>query len=54
MPEVPLREAIAAMNIHVPSERNPKLTRFLAACNGDTQLKARWHAAQVTAEPGSA
>ena len=50
MPEVPLREAIAAMNIHAPSERNPKLAAFLAAANSDTQLKARWHAAQVTAE----
>ena len=47
MPEVPLREAIAAMNIHAPSERNPKLAAFLAAANADTQLKARWHAAQV-------
>ncbi len=50
MPEIPLREAIDAMNIHAPSERNRKLSAFLAACNGDTQLKARWHAAQVTAE----
>jgi metal-dependent HD superfamily phosphatase/phosphodiesterase len=50
MPEVPLREAIAAMNIHAPSERNPKLAAFLEACNSDTQLKARWHAQQVTAE----
>jgi uncharacterized protein len=50
MPEIPLREAIAAMNIHAPSERNPKLAAFLEAVNGDTQLKARWHAAQVTAE----
>ena len=50
MPEVPLRESIAAMNIHAPSERNPKLAAFLAACNADTQLKARWHVAQVTAE----
>jgi ADP-glucose pyrophosphorylase len=48
--EVPLREAIAAMHIHAPSERNPKLAAFLAAANADTQLKSRWHAAQVTAE----
>jgi hypothetical protein len=50
MPELPLHEAIAAMNIHAPSERNRKLAAFLAACNADTQLKARWHVAQVTAE----
>jgi uncharacterized protein len=50
MPEVPLREAIGAMNIHAPSERNRKLARFLAAANGDARLKARWYAAQVTAE----
>jgi metal-dependent HD superfamily phosphatase/phosphodiesterase len=50
MPELPLREAIAAMKIHAPSERNPKLAAFLEAVNSDAQLKARWHAAQVTAE----
>jgi uncharacterized protein len=50
MPDVPLREAIGAMKIHAPSERNRKLARMLAAANADTQLKARWHAAQMTAE----
>jgi uncharacterized protein len=50
MPEVPLRDAIAAMNIHAPSERNRKLAGFLAAANADTRLKARWHAAQINAE----
>src|SRR5262245_65892031 len=50
MPELPLRESIAAMKIHAPSERNPKLAAFLEAANADTRLKARWHAAQVTAE----
>jgi metal-dependent HD superfamily phosphatase/phosphodiesterase len=50
VPDVPLREAIDAMNIHAPSQRNRKLARFLAAANSDVQLKARWHAAQVTAE----
>jgi metal-dependent HD superfamily phosphatase/phosphodiesterase len=49
-PEIPLREAVAAMNIHAPSERNKRLSAFLAAANSDTRLKARWHAAQVTAE----
>ena len=43
-------EAIAPVNVHAPSERNPKLAAFLAACNGDTQLKARWLAQQTTAE----
>jgi len=50
MPDLPLREAIGAMKIHAPSERNRKLAAFLAAANADTHLKARWHAAQVTAE----
>ena len=45
-----LREAIAAMRIHAPSERNPRLAAFLAAANEDTALKARWHVAQVNAD----
>ena len=45
-----LREAIAAMRIHAPSERNPRLAAFLAAANDDTSLKARWHVAQVNAD----
>jgi len=51
-PETPRdpREAVAAMNVHAPSDRNPKLAGFLAAANADPRLKARWHAAQVTAE----
>jgi metal-dependent HD superfamily phosphatase/phosphodiesterase len=44
------RDVVAAIRIHAPSERNPKLAGFLAAANADTQLKARWYAAQVTAE----
>jgi uncharacterized protein len=43
-------EAIAPVRVHAPSERNPKLAAFLEAANEDTQLKARWHATQVTAE----
>ena len=43
-------EAIAPVKVHAPSERNRKLAAFLAACNGDTQLKARWLAQQTTAE----
>ena len=49
-PPLPPREAVAAMHITAPSERNPKLAGLLAAANADTQLKARWHAAQTTAE----
>ena len=45
-----LREAVAAMRIHAPSERNPRLAEFLAAANEDTALKARWHVAQVNAD----
>jgi metal-dependent HD superfamily phosphatase/phosphodiesterase len=43
-------EAVAAMRITAPSERNPKLAALLAAANASTRLKARWHAAQVTAD----
>src|SRR3954452_20577704 len=43
-------EAIAPVDIHAPSERNRKLTAFLAAANGDPRLKARWLAQQTTAE----
>ena len=50
MPDVPLREAVGAMKIHAPSERNRRLAGLLAAANASSQLKARWHAAQVTAE----
>jgi metal-dependent HD superfamily phosphatase/phosphodiesterase len=46
----PPSEAVAAMRIHAPSERNRKLAGLLEAANASTQLKARWHAAQVTAE----
>jgi metal-dependent HD superfamily phosphatase/phosphodiesterase len=45
-----LREAIAAMRLHAPSERNPRLAAFLAAANADTALKARWHVSQVNAD----
>jgi len=46
----PPREAVAAINVHAPSARNKKLAGVLAAADASTQLKARWHAAQVTAE----
>jgi metal-dependent HD superfamily phosphatase/phosphodiesterase len=45
-----LREAVGAMRIHAPSERNPRLAAFLAAANDDTALKARWHVAQINAD----
>src|SRR4051812_22260036 len=52
MTEPPLgpREAVAAMRIHAPTERNPKLARFLEAANASDQLKARWHVQQITAQ----
>ena len=43
-------EAIEPIRVHAPSERNRKLAAFLEAANADTQLKARWHAQQTTAE----
>jgi hypothetical protein len=46
----PPGEAIAAMQIHAPSDRNRKLARFLAAANANDRLKALWHAQQVTAQ----
>jgi metal-dependent HD superfamily phosphatase/phosphodiesterase len=49
-PQLTPREVIAAMQMTAPSDRNPRLARFLAAANASTPLKARWHAAQVTAE----
>jgi metal-dependent HD superfamily phosphatase/phosphodiesterase len=44
------REAVAAMRISAPSERNPKLAGLFAAANASEQLKARWYAQQVMAE----
>ena len=38
------------MRIHAPTERNPKLARFLEAANANTALKARWHVQQINAE----
>ena len=43
-------EAIAPVKVHAPSDRNRKLSAFLAAANADTRLKARWLAQQTTAE----
>jgi metal-dependent HD superfamily phosphatase/phosphodiesterase len=44
------REAVAAVRMTAPSERNPKLARILEAVNANDKLKAQWHAAQVTAD----
>jgi metal-dependent HD superfamily phosphatase/phosphodiesterase len=44
------RDAVAAMRVHAPSQRNRKLAGVLDAANASPQLKARWHAQQVTAE----
>jgi uncharacterized protein len=44
------REAVAAMCIHAPTERNPRLARFLEAANASDRLKARWLVQQTTAE----
>jgi hypothetical protein len=44
------REAVAVMRIHAPTERNPKLGRFLEAANASDKLKARWLAQQITAD----
>ena len=43
-------EAMEAIDVHAPSERNRKLAAFRAAANADTKLKARWIAQQTTAE----
>ena len=46
----PPSEAIAAMEVHAPSQRNRKLTRLLAVVNANVKLKALWHAQQMTAQ----
>jgi metal-dependent HD superfamily phosphatase/phosphodiesterase len=43
-------EAVAAMAVHAPSQRNRKLAGLLAAANANAKLKACWHAQQVTAQ----
>lgn len=44
-----LREAIAPMRIRAPTRGNRRLARLIAAVNGDTEVKAWWHAASVNA-----
>ena len=43
-------EAVAAARIRCPTRGNRKLETLLEAANGDDQLKAWWHVAQVNAE----
>ena len=46
----PPAEAVAAMQVHAPSQRNRRLARLLAAANANDKLKARWHGQQITAQ----
>src|SRR3954453_12415310 len=46
----PPRDAVGGMRIHAPTERNPRLSRFLEAANASEKLKARWLGQQVTAD----
>ena len=48
LPQHP-RDAVAAARIRVPTRGNRRLERLLEAANGDLQLKAWWHVAQVNA-----
>ena len=43
-------DAIDDVQIRVPTRGNRKLESFLAAVNGDRQLKGWWHVAQVNAD----
>ena len=42
-------EAVARMRINVPARANRKLRTLIERVNGDTQLKAWWHVANVNA-----
>jgi uncharacterized protein len=44
-----LRDAIEAMRIKAPTRGNRRLEALLEEANGDPQLKAWWHVAQVNA-----
>jgi len=46
----PSYEALSDARIRVPTRGNRKLEKFLEAANGDDQLKAWWHVAQVNAD----
>jgi len=46
----PPKEAIAEAKVRAPSRGNRKLESFLAAVNGDEQVRAWWYMAQVQSE----
>jgi metal-dependent HD superfamily phosphatase/phosphodiesterase len=46
----PLREAIDEAAVRVPTRGNRKLESFLAAVNGDDQVRAWWYMQQIHAE----
>lgn len=46
----PPAEAIAEAQVRAPTRGNRKLERFLAAVNGDEQVRGWWYMAQVHAE----
>jgi metal-dependent HD superfamily phosphatase/phosphodiesterase len=46
----PPREAIAEAKVGAPTRGNRRLESFLEAVNGDEQVRAWWHMAQVNAE----
>jgi len=46
----PPREAIAEAQVRAPTRGNRKLEKFLAAVNGDDQVRAWWYMTQVQAE----
>jgi uncharacterized protein len=46
----PPKEAIAEARVRAPTRGNRKLEQFLAAVNGDEQVRAWWYMAQVHAE----
>jgi uncharacterized protein len=48
-PPIPIREALAAVDIRVPTRGNRRLERLLQAANADDQLKAWWHVSAVNA-----
>jgi uncharacterized protein len=46
----PPKEAIAEARVRAPTRGNRKLEKFLAAVNGDEQVRTWWYMAQVHAE----
>jgi uncharacterized protein len=48
-PALPPREALAAVNVRVPTRGNRRLERLLDAVNSDPQVKAWWHVSAVNA-----